>query len=171
VGRAAQANGAAVEELVDRSLAHYRANGLLAWARAYPEVVFTGKGEARATGNALPDRCVAIKALGGRLLWLEIKTWEARDVHSLRSRLHQLEQMQEFARDGGALGTYLVAWRWDGRLEWRLYPVMNLSVKGGAVTFQREAGAHVVGGDGYPNWLPYLVGLVKRGEWDSGCNG
>jgi len=164
MGHVSQAVGAGAEEMVDWTLGRYAANGLLAWARTYPEVKFLGKGQARATGAALPDRCVAIRAWGGRLLWLEIKTWQAKDRHSLRQRLHQFEQMVEFEANGGALGAYLVAWGWDGEIEWRLYPVRNLMVKEGRIVFVRDRGWHVPDANGLPAWLPLIKRMIGV-EW------
>ena len=159
-GNLARGGGGGGQEMVDWTLAHYATIGELAWAATYPEMKCVGKGQARATGKALPDRCVAVRELGGRLLWLEIKTWKAKDRHTLRQRLHQFEQMVEFMLSGGALGAYLVAWRWDGVIEWRLYPIMTLSVRDGGITFRREAGRLVKSEGGLPDWLPCVVG-----EW------
>lgn len=180
VGKLAEYNDAETSRLYARGSleeSYGRAQAEIARAQADARAaIITAESQARldqaiaeaqmvlAQGQARLDSAQAFAVTAGASLpWLEIKTWEGRDRHSLRSRLHQLEQMQEFARDGGALGAYLVAWRWDGRLEWRLYPIMNLSVKCGAVTFERDASVRVISADGYPNWLPYLVGLVKRG--------
>jgi hypothetical protein len=165
VGRRSQVVGASIEAMVDVSLRRYRTDGRLAWASTYPEVRFVGKGRARTTGKALPDRCVALRDLGGQLLWIEIKTWEGKDRHSLSQRLHQFEQMREFAADGGALGAYLVAWRWDGHIDWRIYPVANLICKRGSVLFVREAGIPVIESAGYPDWLPALLNImVVKGD-------
>lgn len=157
MGRESQAYGAVAEELVDISLRRYHADGLVAWAPTYPEVRFVSKGQARATGEALPDRCVAIRSLGGRLLWLEIKTWQAKNRHTLRQRLHQLAQMRDFAQFGGAMGAYLVAWRWDGTIDWRLYPALSLAAQNGAVVFCREDGLPVDDENGFPDWLPAVM--------------
>lgn len=170
MGRESQAVGATAENLVDLSLRMYSHE--LAWSATYPEVIFLGKGMARPTGKATPDRVISLKALGGRLLWLEIKTWKAVRLHTLTERVHQYWQMREFWEQGGALGFYLVCWRpahstSSGQADdWRLYDVLSLPFQGGPV-FERLAGLAVPAPDGWPRWLPVFKNFLSLSKGNS----
>lgn len=160
MGRKSQVVGATAENLVDLSLRHYGHE--LAWSPTFPEVIFLGKGQARATGKATPDRVISLKCAGGRLLWLEVKTWKAKGLYTLTERLHQYWQMREFYEQGGALGFYLVCWRWPGLpLDWRLYDVLSLPFRSGPV-FERASGLAVPSPDDWPQWLPVLKSNLSR---------
>jgi len=124
------------------------------WSPTWPEVLFTGKGQARATGRALPDRLVLAD---GQLYAIEIKTWCAKSKHTLRKRLHQYYAMERMGRYG-AVCFYLVLWRWRATEEWRLYPVDTLRVENGGVVFTREDGIEVH--ENVPDWL----GALRRKE-------
>jgi hypothetical protein len=162
MGRSSQAIGATAENLVDLSLRMYGHE--LAWSPTYPEVIFLGKGMARPTGKATPDRVVSLKSLGGRLLWLEVKTWKGKAIHTLRDRVHQYWKMREFIEQGGALGFYLVCWRLpSGIIDWRLHPVLSLSFRGGPV-FDRSAGLPVPAPEEWPQWLPVFKNFLSNVE-------
>lgn len=172
-GRKAQAVGKLAEDLVDISLRQYSALGLLAWEPTFPEILITGwtgnlagvKSRPRnvtITGRAPPDRVVCLG--GGRMLWIEVKTWEAKRLHTLSEALHQYETMEHFC-GLGALGIYLVMWRWKGNEQWRLHPLPIpaasevASLRDGLRfprLFDRSSGIIVPAPDRWPDWLGRL---------------
>src|SRR6185295_15291432 len=123
MGKFAQAIGASIEEWAELSYRRYATEKRLTWFRCYPatRTIFNGKTQRKQTillpEDGPPDYCLCLSP-GGRLLWLEIKTWEAVDLHTERKRLHQYWQMVEAGRVGG-LGAYLVAWRQRDLVDWR----------------------------------------------------
>lgn len=169
MGRLAQAIGSAIEEWAEISFRRYEAEGKLTWSRCYPatKTIYNGKFQRKQTfllpEEGPPDYCLAL-APAGRLLWLEIKTWEAVDLHTERKRLHQYRQMME-ARQVGGLGAYLVAWRPPSGygpnlvqgIDWRLHPVEALEFLDNALIFRRELGCPVASSaEGWPEWWPVL---------------
>ena len=165
----ANSAGKLAEDQVDISLRTYRSFSMAAGVKTFPEVTYVkpvgGRGsfEGRYTGQGAPDRAVAIRHLGGRLCWLEIKTWQAKDRHTLGQRLHQFFHMKSAIEDGGALGFYLVKWRWDQAEEWRLYPVHSLRVDEMRMVFEREVGWLVAADQGWPDWLPVALRGARAG--------
>lgn len=171
-GRKAQAMGDLAESLVDVSLRMYQAEGRLAWAPTFPEIVVTSWTRARdgktprpkeviITGNAPPDRVVCIN---GQLVWVEVKTWEAVNVHTLSRQLHQFSTMEDFWR-AGALGCYLVMWRNKDQREWRLHTIPTIPVNRDAGPteeglparlFVKEDGVCVRSPEEWPQWLPAI---------------
>ncbi len=161
-GKKASGEGALAEQEVDLSLSRYQADRMAYGVPTYPKVLVVGFNkrkkvfEVRFTEHGAPDRAVAITRLGGRLCWLEVKTWEAENKHTLTKRLHQFYQMKESIYSGGALGFYLVKWRTKAGDDWRLYPVQELVEGEGRIVFRREKGVAVETGRGYPDWLPVV---------------
>lgn len=163
--------GRLAEDQVDISLRAYRARRLACGVATYPEVTYfraigkKGSFEGRYTGKGAPDRAVALRQIWGRLCWLEIKTWEAKNKHTLRRRIHQYHQMKDAIDAGGALGFYLVKWRWEMLAEWRLYPVGLLAENNeGGIVFVREAGKPVDNSQGFPDWLPVAIESAAGGS-------
>ena len=167
-GLTAQRQGDLAESQVDLSLRRYRAEGLADGVATYPKVLVIGFDKrqncvlARFTEQGTPDRAIAIKALGGRLCWLEIKTWQAENKHTLIKRIHQFHLMQNAITDGGALGFYLVKWRTKTGDDWRLYPVQSLTEDELQIVFRRKQGQAVSEADGYPDWLPPVLEFAGR---------
>jgi len=159
MGRKAQSEGDLAERWAERSFRQYQADGRLVWYRTYPEirVLYQGKGNSPnviITGEATPDYLLCIE---GRLLWLEVKTWEAMDRHTENRRLHQYRQMCETAQAGG-MAAYLVLWKWDTSSEWRLHPVQSLKTQAsGNLLFERYEGIPVNDSQGWPDWLSALI--------------
>ncbi len=158
-GKKASDEGDLAEQEVDLSLQRYQAERMAYGVPTYPKVLVVGFNklkkvfEVRFTEQGAPDRAVAIAWLGGRLCWLEVKTWAAENKHTLTKRLHQFYQMKEAIRSGGALGFYLVKWRTKTGDDWRLYPVQELSEADDKIVFRREKGVAVKTDRGYPDWL------------------
>jgi hypothetical protein len=157
-GALAKSAGATAEAAAELSFNRYQANSLIAWSKTYPEAKVTGKDSrgriiVRFTGNGAPDYCICLRQQGGRLLWLEIKTWQARDDHAHDKGIHQYQQMIE-AASAGALAAYLVLWRFtNGGHEWRLHYIQDLYFNGRTINFCRMDGWKVEDTDGWPDWL------------------
>jgi hypothetical protein len=162
VSRKAQAVGASIEEWAEISFRRYEAEGKVSWSRCYPatKTVYNGRMQRKQTfllpEEGPPDYCLSL-APAGQLLWLEVKTWEAVDLHTERKRLHQYRQMMEACRVG-ALGAYLVAWRAGDLVDWRLHPVGGLEALDNALVFRRSEGLQIVSSvEGWPEWWGTLV--------------
>ena len=162
MGLLAQAVGASAEELAEVSFRRYAAEGLAVYVRCYPpsKTIYNGTTQRKQTfllpEEGPPDYCLCLQ--GGRLLWLEIKTWAGRNLHTERKRMNQHRQMMEAIVVGG-LGAYLVAWRPEGeKLDWRLYPVEQLEFTGNSLVFRREAGCAIASPEGWPAWWSAVAG-------------
>lgn len=158
----AQASGQLAESLVELSLHQYQADGVpLTWIKTYPEFRVLDRSGGKVTGffadTGPPDYALA---LFGRAGWLEVKTWQARDRHTLRERLYQYRHILDTIRAGG-LGGYLVLWRWKGTEEWRYYRAESLPQVDGGLVFERSAGAKCDDSQGWPDWL---AGMVTKNE-------
>ncbi len=166
-GLLAKLTGDVYEELVDRGLYYYRANDMVTWVQVYPKIRITRYPNAVVVGKAHPDRHVTIPALGGRSCWLEIKSWQAKERNTYNldtdNRRDQYQNLLEEVRIGGALGYYLVCWRWNGQEDWRLYPAESLQLSGGGLRFVRAVGLAVGAEYGWPDWLAVVVEVQSRG--------
>ena len=164
-GLKAQSIGASYEAEFDQSANMYQANGLLTWLPTGPPVKFLNASNIITTGNAPPDRLVCLTAAGGRLLWVEIKTWKAKSRHKLTKDLHQLDIMKDFERFN-AIGIYLVCWRFlDCPDEWILYWVKDLEICNGGIGFTREGGQRLdtMGFGAIPDWYDTVISeALKR---------
>lgn len=163
-GAAAQRWGAIAESLVDVALRQYAARGLLAWSPTYPEAKVLGSSggvsKVILVEKGTPDRLFVSKSLGGRLAWLEVKTWVAKWQYTLSKSLHQYDAMLDYTRQG-SVGYYLVLWRWQDTEEWRLHPVPvpnSESKTTRGLRFVRSSGFLVGSDDGWPDFLDALAG-------------
>lgn len=159
MGRTSQAIGQAIEEWTEISFRRYAALGRLTWFRCYPATRTIFDGQRKRTillpEEGPPDYCLCLHP-AGKLLWLEIKTWEGAETHTERKRLHQYRQMVEAGLVGG-LGAYLVAWRRGDRVDWRLYPAHEIEAHDNALVFRRAEGRPVEAGpEGWPEWWGVL---------------
>ncbi len=176
-GKKAVGEGDLTESQVDVGLSYYHRQRLACGVPTYPKVLVRGFNqdkrvfEVRFTEQGAPDRAVAIAQLGGRLCWLEIKSWQREDKMTLTKGLHQFRQMKDSVETGGALGFYLVKWKTKTGSDWRLHPVQGLAeeVQGLAeensrILFRRNAGLPVDSSLGWPDWLDVVVKWVKAEE-------
>ena len=169
--------GTLAEKQVDLSLRRYRTLGLAVGVPTYPKPLVVGYDKrlkaqlVRFTEQGPPDRSISIKALGGRACWLEIKTWQAENKHTLSKRIHQYHQMQGAMRYGAALGFYLVKWRTKGGDDWRLYPVQDLVEQHLQIVFRREQGRKVEVVRGYPDWLAVVMAGETEVPTNKGASG
>lgn len=159
MGRNAQAIGSAIEEWAEISFRRYEALGWLTWFKCYPTTKTIFDGQRKRTillpEEGPPDYCLCLSP-GGRLLWLETKTWEGAETHTERKRLHQYRQMVEAGKVGG-LGAYLVAWRRGDLIDWRLHSVGEIEAFDNALIFRRSQGRPVVSHvEGWPEWWSAL---------------
>lgn len=169
-GLLAKQTGDTFEEIVDVSLCHYRALGLISWLPTYPKVKVIGKGQAVITGKAGPDRHVTLAGLGGRVCWLEIKAWKAEAQHTYDispvthdDRHNQYLLMMEESQ-ANALAFYLVCWRWKGEERWVLHPVASLRLRDYKLIFEREQGLAVEAPQGWPDWLGTVLKVRSNGR-------
>lgn len=165
----AKQTGDTYEEIVDVSLRHYRAIGQIAWLPTYPKVKVTGKNEAVIIGKAGPDRHITLAGLGGRVCWLEIKTWKAETQHAYNispiehpDRHNQYLLMMEEVQ-AHALAFYLVCWRWKGEEQWTLHPVQSLRMQDHRLLFERLQGLAVPAREGWPEWLGVILKSTTPG--------
>jgi len=193
VGRNAQAIGSAIEEWAEISFRRYEAKGRLTWFKCYPATKTIFDGQRKRTillpEEGPPDYCLCLalrpfdpsttlrgafaqenqgsgQAPAGRLLWLEIKTWEGAETHTERKRLHQYRQMVEAGTVGG-LGAYLVAWRKGNLIDWRLHPVGEIEAfdNANALVFRRSQGRPVAAAvEGWPEWWAALQVMEMQAE-------
>lgn len=171
MGYKAQRAGANIEGWVDASLKIYYHSGLIMSQVNYPEISQRGY-QATVIGKAGPDRTVAVLAMGGRCVQLEIKTWGAKDEHlysfigsksEMRRRL-QYDTLIEWQK-AGALAFYLVCWRYRSfGLDWRLYPVNKIPLVETGLAFSRQAGLLIpVHPEGWPDWLNTIIDYANGG--------
>lgn len=158
----AQSIGQFAELLVEPSFRRYQADGVqLTWTKTYPSFVVLDRSGGQATvvftDVGPPDYALCIS---GRAAWLEVKTWQARDKHTERKRLHQYRHILDTIRAGG-LGGYLVLWRWKGAEEWRYYRAESIPLVPGGLVFERSAGVRCDDSQGWPDWL---AGMVMKNE-------
>lgn len=164
MARKSQAVGKSYEAQVDLSLARYQALGLADSQVNYPEITITRFPAARIIGKAGADRTVTLAGQGGRTCHLEIKTWLAKEKHTYsftgsasnqrrRAQYRRLLRAVKF----GAIACYLVCWRYNGREEWRLYPVEWLVAGLTGLEFVRTEGIYISDDAGYPDWLAGLL--------------
>ena len=103
-----------------------------------------------------PDRHATLP--GGLSCWLDVKTWKAKNRHTNRKRTHQHQTMFDAAVLAGALGFYVVKWRWDGVIDWRLHPVKSLKCIEGGIVFERQEGVAVAqDSQGLPRWYEAIL--------------
>lgn len=150
-----QATGATAETDFETSLTQYRLLGLATGQRNYPEIVQNGF-RATVIGKASTDFTAFIT--GGPAIQIEVKTWADKDTHKMSfagkeglKLRQQYEMMCDFARFTPTV--YLVLWRWQGRRDWRIYPVLSIPQTDNGLLFERERGQTVAEGDGWPEWL------------------
>lgn len=173
-GHRAKQAGAAAESPVDISLTVYQNRGLAIGEATYPPFIKTRRGWVP-KGKAAPDRRVTLPP-GGRTLWLEVKTWKAKEQHAyalqkrvkgliefIETRFNQFYKLQQES-EFGALAFYLVCWRWRGRSDWRLHHINDLEiVDNHHIPFERSAGLPVTESpDGFPDWLPVVLSFAQR---------
>lgn len=155
MGCKAQSAGQLAEQLFELSLRQYQAAGQLAWIKTYAPTVtgYDPLGNLRTfhVESGPPDYCITL-APTGRQMWVEVKTWQGKNKHTYKSRLHQYDKMIE-GLSVGALGFYLVLWRWEAVEDWRLYPIKELRYKNRSLEFIKREGRTVRDKHGWPDWF------------------
>lgn len=161
-GKEAKERGTLAEQEFDYACRYYRGNCLLDWQPTYPEFVVvkrssdgTVRGFFKEKGSA--DRVISLVQLDGQTCWVEIKSFLAKDRHTLDKGIHQYDQMLASIEDGGAMAFYITRWEWHKEVEWRLYELPALVKNDGKIIFKREAGWFVPSPLGWPDWLPVLL--------------
>lgn len=161
-GRLAWEAGQTAENLAEASFDYYMRLEAASWIKCYPasRTAWNRGTHRRETflipHEGPPDYHISLR--GGRSLWIEVKTWKAKDRELYRERLFQYRKMMESYQLGG-WGGYLVLWRWNGNEEWRFYPVQLLQLHDGGLVFERERGCFVDSQHGWPEWWPALQSL------------
>jgi hypothetical protein len=165
----ANSEGATAQAEFDTMCRQYRRDYGIVVAQCHPEFVpmqWNRKGQIsagfyRETGP--PDRHATLPY--GLSCWMELKTWKAKNKHTLRKRLHQREFMFNAVNLSGALGFYLVKWRWNGTADWRLYPVASLALVNGGIVFERSEGVKVPHtNQGLPRWYDAIMNTRRVTE-------
>ncbi len=161
-GKLAKERGTLAEQEFDIACRYYRGNYLLDWQPTFPELVVvkrssdgTVRGFFKEKGAA--DRVISLAQLGGQTCWVEIKSFLAKNRHTLDKGIHQYDQMLASIGDGGATAFYITRWEWHKQVEWRLYLLTDLVKQAGRIVFEREAGLIVPSPQGWPDWLPVLL--------------
>lgn len=135
--------------------------------RHYPEYRPSRYGAGRFQSHGMVDRSVIVPdAAAHRVAFVEIKSVNARDRHTLRSRYHQYRTMIDAYHWQGIDGFYFVYWQVEN--EYRLHNVASVihDERRQRVTLMRNAsGRHTSTlcdmRDGYPDWFTPLLNAFR----------
>lgn len=165
----ANSEGATAQAEFDAICRQYRQDYGITVAQCHPEFVPTKwskdgqilAGFFREFGP--PDRHATLP--DGLSCWVELKTWEAKNKHTLRKRLHQHRFMFDAVTLSGALGFYLVKWRWQRSADWRLHPAASLKCIEGGIVFDCSEGIPVAqDSQSLPRWYDAILGARRIAE-------
>lgn len=172
-GKTAKRRGDLAEKEFDIASRYYKANRRLDWQPIHAQfialgTVKNGSGRGKVYGyykeRSAADRVLTLADLGGRAVWIEIKSFSAKNTKTLDKGLHQYDQMRDAVETGAAMAFYATRWRWGaGReVEWRLFAVQGLVREVGRIVFAREAGLFVPSPQGWPEYLPVILAVSGR---------